>query len=73
MKMPSEMFKPGSVGDELANDLAREFALADELLCPVGHKFDYDDIIEAPYRARAEIAITWMLKPEVREKLGEMK
>lgn len=73
MKMPSELFKPGSVGDALANDLAREFARVDKWNYPKGHKFAYDNTTEYQYRARAELAITWMLQPDVREKLGGMK
>lgn len=73
MKMPSELFKPGSVGDALANDLAREFAKTVNGKFPKGHPFRIDDMDTAPFRARAELAITWMLQADVREKLGGMR
>lgn len=73
MKMPSELFKPGSVGDALANDLAGLFARTGGWDFPDGHKFRIGNLQEGRFRANAETAITWMLQPDVREKLGGMK
>jgi len=71
--MPSELFRAGTVGDDLANELAAELCRADGFDVGPDHNFSVSDVKESGYRVNAELAILWSLKPNVRARLGRLR